>query len=160
MMISIEPLVAQLRTQLRASGFDNQIFVHEGPALKASKSEKAGTLRDSGASWGWVALGIESMDFWDTHIGMIPDSSVDGYYTVGLHWTERDDAMIRPLATAIIGSGKPVFSQPAKEFQWSLSPLQTTGSLPTPEAATAAIELAIQFLSVSSTQNKHHQKGK
>jgi hypothetical protein len=155
---SVDKLAQCLRGGPQHTGLNARIVVHEGRSLATSDSPNAKRLNDAGASWEWVALSIEPINFWDCHVGILADAEVADHFRVGLHWSQRADRSVRPMAAAILGPAEPHFSPTAEEFQLGVAPEGKSVSLPTVNAAEVALDVAAAFLDLYQNQQSH-QKG-
>ncbi|WP_104199167.1 hypothetical protein [Cryobacterium sp. Y29] len=149
---SVEKLAQRLRCGPRCTGLDTRILVHEGQNLLTSDSPNAKRLNDAGASWDWVALSIDAIDFWDCHVGMLADLEKADHFRVGLHWSRSADKIVRPMAAAILGPAVPDFSPAAGEFQLCALSEGKPVSVPTVNAADIALDIAAAFLDLYQTQ--------
>lgn len=65
------------------------LSIHWGPDHMFDPAHQAALLRAVGASWDWVALGLDPASFWLRHVGIVPVRAGGGCI-VGLHWNIAD----------------------------------------------------------------------
>lgn len=120
------------------------LSIHWGPDHMFDLAHQAARLRAVGASWDWVALGLDPVPFWLRHVGIVPVPAGGGYI-VGLHWSIAEGWRRNGELEDLIPGGILSKSDRTQEYQLNCADGDDRAVYTPRDAAEQAVLLALRI---------------